>query len=408
MQEIDQLIEEAQLDSSGVFSLDPEKALEKLATYQFPDPSFWVLKIVQAAVVAGVAGISVRLLRRYTLIEFQPEEQEFPDLPVLFGRIPREQNRAWQHLKRGLWSLAVQNCTFECGWPGQPRSWTYRNQWSEEAGPAGPNFFLKISPNDTSARWNAELLQVLTSRAFLCPVPLLVDGRPIQGLQRCPQHGLSPTAFPFYSDLNDDPDLAELPLPESTFQSVSQPGALVPRVHSVPRVWGRISLACLVSAHFRATATGWKPLPTPSMIYWISDGVVVDREEMDLTPGIVSCSAYISASGLPLDLSSFRLILRGPRAARARAAVKLTQLLVRHAQVPRGVMEEPAQSSSNRAPLVALGSGLALTAWMPPLGVCMLVGSLGALIWGSGQSDQLLAHLDRDLARLKDLLKRRS
>lgn len=408
MDEIDQLIEEGELDSSGVFSLDPHKALEKLATYQFADPYFWILKIVQAAVVFGAPQISVRLLRHQTLIEFTLESQEFPDVPALFGRVARESNRAWQHLKRGLWSLAVQDCSMECAWPGQASSWTYQSQWTQGESAPGHCFRLHITPDGKATRWNAELLKVLTDRAFLCPVPLLVDRRPIQGLQRCPQHGLSPTSFPFYSDLNDDPELAELPLPESTYDSVSSDAALIGRVRSVPRVWGRLSLACLVSAHFRAGVTGWKPLLTPSTLNWVSDGVVIDREELPLTPGIVACAAYISASGLPVDLSSFRLIQRSQRAARAKAALKLTQLLVRHAQVPRGVMEEPAQSSTNRATLVTVGSGLAVTAWLPPLGICLLIGGLGALIWTSGQGEHLMEQLDRDLARLKDLLKRQA
>ncbi|CAN0363447.1 unnamed protein product, partial [Phaeothamnion confervicola] len=44
---IDSLLREGKLESSGHFTLDVQKALEKLAAFQLPHPDWWILKFVQ-------------------------------------------------------------------------------------------------------------------------------------------------------------------------------------------------------------------------------------------------------------------------------------------------------------------------------------------------------------------------
>ena len=46
-------------DSSGSFTLDPKKALERLAQFSLPDPYKWVLKVVQGLHRSGAREIQV-------------------------------------------------------------------------------------------------------------------------------------------------------------------------------------------------------------------------------------------------------------------------------------------------------------------------------------------------------------
>lgn len=51
--------ESGQIDSEGVFTIALEKARQKLGQFQLEDPSFYLLKVVQAAVGAGTSRIEV-------------------------------------------------------------------------------------------------------------------------------------------------------------------------------------------------------------------------------------------------------------------------------------------------------------------------------------------------------------
>ncbi len=56
---LSQLSAEGQLQSSGTFSLDLSRAKQKLAKYQFEDPFYYILKLVQAAVAGGAHEFSL-------------------------------------------------------------------------------------------------------------------------------------------------------------------------------------------------------------------------------------------------------------------------------------------------------------------------------------------------------------
>jgi hypothetical protein len=54
----------------GSFRVDSARAMEKLSRFALPDPDLWVVKLVQAAVVAGAPEIVFRLERRRVVVEF--------------------------------------------------------------------------------------------------------------------------------------------------------------------------------------------------------------------------------------------------------------------------------------------------------------------------------------------------
>lgn len=65
-------MQEGELDSSGQFTLDWTKALEKLGRYQNDAPGFWVVKFLQAAVASGARILSINQSARTTLLSFRP------------------------------------------------------------------------------------------------------------------------------------------------------------------------------------------------------------------------------------------------------------------------------------------------------------------------------------------------
>ncbi|MCA9797034.1 MAG: hypothetical protein KC910_34730, partial [Candidatus Eremiobacteraeota bacterium] len=73
-QHLEALASEGRLDSSGKFSLNLQAARLKIASHQFSEPNFYLLKLVQAAVAMGAYFIDIRP---------GPKEVE-----VLFGASP--------------------------------------------------------------------------------------------------------------------------------------------------------------------------------------------------------------------------------------------------------------------------------------------------------------------------------
>lgn len=87
-------------ESAGTFTLDPQKALEKLAKYQLPEPGLWVVKLVQAGVCFRVDKIHVTLSRHAVRLRFEGGPQ-FRSSEILTALISGES------LKGGMGSLVA-------------------------------------------------------------------------------------------------------------------------------------------------------------------------------------------------------------------------------------------------------------------------------------------------------------
>lgn len=68
------LIAQGQLDSSGGFTIDRQRALAKIQSSSLSQPDFWILKIVQAAVASGAESLAVRTGRGRIEVAFQTGE----------------------------------------------------------------------------------------------------------------------------------------------------------------------------------------------------------------------------------------------------------------------------------------------------------------------------------------------
>ena len=323
-------IQEAAKDSSGRFTLSRDKALEKLAAFQLQGTHWWVLKIVQAAVAVRAQELSIR--QTGTDTEFYFSMTEFWSLEQVeeaFHDPEVSSDPGLDHLKRGLWSVSLHNMRpFFMAAPG----WNASLVWTGKTLQRGPtrareNLLLAISHrtmfegkgipllrNIEAASGNAAVLAELRDRAFVCEIPLRVDNRRLDALQACPGYGLSNISYPIHLGFLSD-TLPQLQIPPATlggFQA-AQPGDkhLSKVFHQQVTVPSKVAVACLITAHLKQVkkdkALVWQTYMNHSTLFWVRDGVVIDKDYLGVNNSCVSCALFASAEGLRSDLSGFIL-----------------------------------------------------------------------------------------------------
>ncbi len=121
------------LDSEGHFTLDMNKAMEKLGRFQLPEPGYFVLKGIQAGVAAGAPEVKVRASRWTTRVEFQADLSPVSNLFEWLTGERDELTRPQRQLVIGLlaapgpWTLKLGTTVLK--WDQQ------RLSVSEESGP---------------------------------------------------------------------------------------------------------------------------------------------------------------------------------------------------------------------------------------------------------------------------------
>lgn len=393
-------------ESSGRFTLSVEKSVELLAKYQLPDPSQWILKIVQAAVASQAPGLEIRLTHADSQFVWQGEPLGSPEevVQALF-RVDRETHPGLDALKRGLWtvSLAGQR-PFKLSLPGASQSLLWMGDGIELL-PCSPDtqFRLIVSHlglddnradprrrEAEAAEENASLLKQLVEAAFVCPVPLRVDGRRLDALQAAPHHGNSPWSNAFFLGL-DEVASPLWSLPPATFLENDRPpsgllGKGMPL--SVPHRAPKASLVTMLSLHLKSDKRSIAIDVEHHRIFWIPHGVVVQVEQLDREPACVSCALFASAQGLELDLSGFQI--RDTPAYRERR-----ELMLRTAPKTWAEAQIDLESAIKNSRMLGrvIGAivvgGSMLTLNPITAGVGMLA---GAMLWQSGELERDLQH----------------
>jgi len=122
---LEALTEEASRDSSGAFSLDPRKAIEKLAAFQL-DGQQWALKVVQAAVAGGATHLELTFRGKQAIWKIKGPpwcSEEIEDALWHPERLPRESIHC---LRMALWNVGFGRRTaFSLDGPG----WSQRLRW---------------------------------------------------------------------------------------------------------------------------------------------------------------------------------------------------------------------------------------------------------------------------------------
>lgn len=415
---------EGTLDSSGHFTLAREKALEKMAAFQLPRDTAWALKVVQAVVLSGATRLSVRQTGTDTEFHFDPQQAwTLDDLETAFFDPEVTDNPGLDHLKRALWSVSLNGMRpFHIALDQAQQSlvWTGHDFRRPDCKPrSGCSLLvshrtifegkgLPIIRSFEAAKGNADLAAELVREAFVCPIPLELDGRRLDALQACPTHGLRVQSYPVFLGLSSAADLPPFSLP---------PGSLV-KYRPKETVDGRLDLltqievprqpaaACLISLHIqqvtRNKRTFWEEKAQEPLLYWVRHGVVVRCEPIRwLYPATVSCAVFASAVGLNSDLTGFGLIEDAATVERRRRVLTSLRDCVQRADFSLQKVVNSSRLGGRVLGGVMLVGGGALAFSSPIHGlVAMGYGAYSLLTAGSEEA-QLDSNLHEGLDRLK-------
>ena len=98
-------MQEGELDSSGQFTLEWSKALEKLGRYQNDAAGFWVVKFLQAAVASGARSLTIKQASRTTQLSFSPRIHAHEVVAALQTLQPSPR-RALAHLQTAVQAMS--------------------------------------------------------------------------------------------------------------------------------------------------------------------------------------------------------------------------------------------------------------------------------------------------------------
>lgn len=370
-QVLDCLRSQGTLDSSGVFSIDLRKALPKLEKFQLPRPYFGLLKVIQSGVAAGAHQFNVRTTPAGITIEHDgdpPEKDELADL-LTYLMAPDHPSEA-----RSLRDLAIAvNTTLALGgsWVevavrdqegGARNRWLNRqeNRQLEDPGPLHSEMRVRFTLKRTAAqavkgalglahkdvgalfRNSRDVMdedqKVLYDRCRHCPVPIVLNGKPLPpspfGVSVTRRWSLLTTRQHRKSNLIELYLTADEPSPHL----LSPPGSSeVPLRFELPGVLrdGNLRIApgarpqradlAGVSRRCYAVLGLRGRLGVPARLTVVKDGV----DLTDLCPETLpqGLAAILTAEGLGLDVSQFRLVQSPEVISRFELLKNLTTLL---------------------------------------------------------------------------------
>ena len=402
-------VSEAQLDSSGAFTLSREKALEKLAEFQLPGPASWVSKVIQAAVAANWSEIRIQQTSTSTDITFVGNSiWTLEAIEGTFFDPETSSDRGLQHLKQGLWSVGLHGrrpflfylprSSGALLWDGQAlsRQPAYSGHLavltiSHRKLEAGKG--LPLLRNIEAARHNTEILEEIRSRSFACPIPLQVDSRRMDALQLCPGHGLALNSYPLEMAFLKG-EVPSLSLPPGTLGSFEVPADThrEMRKHALEKqnFSPTFQVAALLCAHLKQVPQGktkvWKPEKKRCQIYWILDGILIDCRAFDFPERSCSLGLVASAQGLTTDLSGLNLQINPQYRERLEKVCRLVDPFLTSANVNFDAMVKKARESHKMAGGLMMLGGVGLCFLSPIHGIA--VGGMGAWTFFGAASEE--------------------
>ncbi|MBN9417285.1 MAG: hypothetical protein J0I12_17700 [Candidatus Eremiobacteraeota bacterium] len=189
MDEIQKLRSEATYVDTASFTLDALKARAKLAEFQLPGSGLWLVKLVQAAVAFKAPGIQIQFARNAVSVRF--EADGLPSAEELLEQVMGGQSCG--HLVTALRSCAgalTESVEWHSGGVQvKMNSASTRSAPSSEGGfvlvatrPPRTRSFSRALATSVShlVRNTAEEYEAVAERCWVCPIPILLDGRPLQ------------------------------------------------------------------------------------------------------------------------------------------------------------------------------------------------------------------------------------
>ena len=329
-------------DSEGVFTIAREQAIRKLAQLQLPGAQSWVLKLLQAAVSSGAQSFTAEAERHISYFSYDPTELfEIDELVKALTEPEADMGRSLRHLATGLRAVGFgdnRSFTFafeqghQCfllGWDGTRLA---KRIVSVSRPSSGPLIRLGIAhPGPPSRKCPPEVtleMEELRLCAEVATIAVVVNRKRADDFN-APLvdggHGLGKrvTLSAGWAPSRRECSLQQLALPGALLRS-SRPIGLGDRFTDdrIFHVEGRadqtespclakISYGYHIDSHRSSLGKfRFHNKPRYSYVHWVKDGVVVDRHRWKFEPTAVAFDLYLSAEGLPSDLSGLRIVRR--------------------------------------------------------------------------------------------------
>ena len=357
MAELDAFLEEQSeglFDSTGEFTIAADRALEKLAASQLPEPDYWILKLAQFATASGVSNMKVDTRRgACRVILVLPRPLRLEHFSAGLNSIKPLGDPALEHLVTALraiggmtersFGLCLRGPDFFdlLHWNGSELSTSRVETGSEKnlmilevALPTGRA--LKSYANVTRAVRREGEAKVLLEKAFTVPFYLSIGGYSIGKFQRSSANLFSQIVYWGYQPSKDGIKLPRF---------LKKKGQRYPLVSAY---W------CL-TYHYGIRHEAWNLTPDPSprfhssMILWLRDGVVIRREILNGPGSPYALELYIDVSDLPTDLGGLDC--------------RKGEEFVERRNLVRGLLMDIANEASERVGAFTEVSGTPLEGW---------------------------------------------
>lgn len=186
-------------DSEGSFSLATEQALKKMSGFTLGAPEEWILKVVQAAVIAKSKHLDFRIRRNAIQVDITSNHEW--DLEEFAARILNPDSREellWKELFVGLRSLLISHRYLLSDSQGKWVTWDGREFQSgdeKKALPGGSSLRILVRKKTESfvdyakdqvarATEVANYQALLNNRAIYAPLQMTLDGRSLSSRDR--------------------------------------------------------------------------------------------------------------------------------------------------------------------------------------------------------------------------------
>lgn len=285
-------------ESEGVFTMTPEKALEKLSRFQLPFRGAWILKVVQAAVSSGAELLDAHCAFDTVEMLFQPpSDWSVEQLELAFYQPEKNHPPGLQHFLQALWGVMGEGLEFCVELRGEFFEW--KGRVSKGRSLSGERLCMTVRHRGLYG----QLLTLISERAYTCPIPFRVDGKRIDVLQNSPRCGWKQETRALFASPVEC-SLPRWPLPPGSFEATTAGQA---RVLRCPPSVGCFVLVC---AHLKNTpdqSPRWTQARSPSRCYFLLDGVVVEEVAVPVSARSLSLHVFVSAEGIPTDASNLQL-----------------------------------------------------------------------------------------------------
>lgn len=328
---------EGALDSHGQFTIAQDKASHKLAAFTLPRPSAWVSKLIQAAVGWNCHQVNITQTSTESLFHFTfpnplllPQEDDIVShlLKARIGEHSPLDNfclalRALvEHAKLSFLLVANDGVSLRPIYAGN-----HYSQLSEQER-LSPRFAPQLglcltvyhrselqevaTLADLIARFRGtvSIISELDEYCFTSPIPIKLDGRRIDSMVNSQALGFSTKVRPLaFIGSNSKPlqSPSVLPLPadfEAKKPSLIDPPPRLARTYSGKRHFPSVAILKVQTAPMAATLGPYRQ----SHIGWIQDGVLIEKQWLDVSTRRTSLLILANGAGLKTDLTGFSLL----------------------------------------------------------------------------------------------------